>query len=53
MGLTQAEKKRLNEMKENYTRQRNKYSPETNHYWRISGKIEVINEILEELTGHG
>jgi hypothetical protein len=43
--------KRLLELKEQYKHKKNKHKENSNHYWRYSGKIEAVNDILQEIKG--
>jgi len=46
------DEQRLLELKEYYKFKRNRHPYGRNHYWRYSGKIEAINDIIQELKGN-
>jgi hypothetical protein len=49
-GEVEVDKQYLLTLKESYKRKRNKHKVGSNHYWRYSGKIEAINDILNSPT---
>lgn len=46
------DEKRLLELNEYYKHKRNRHKMNSNHYWRYNGKIEAINDIIQELKGN-
>lgn len=49
MADIKVNEKRLLELKDYYKHKRNKHKMNSKHYWRYSGKIEAINDILVEM----